>query len=125
MAEKKKVLVRKSAVKTHKQSEKARVRHKSRRNTISTMEKKLRAAVEAGDKDSAAELLKTQYAALDKAVKEIPSRFSCQQRCKESRSSRFLNPHSLTVVKLRIFPCGVFFVHTGEKQKDGTKQRNA
>ena len=69
MAEKKKVLVRKSAVKTHKQSEKARVRHKSRRNTISTMEKKLRAAVEAGDKDSAAELLKTQYAALDKAVK--------------------------------------------------------
>ena len=69
MAEKKKVLVRKSAVKTHKQSEKARVRHKSRRNTISTMEKKLRAAVEAGDKDSAAELLKTQYEALDKAVK--------------------------------------------------------
>ena len=52
MAEKKKVLVRKSAVKTHKQSEKARVRHKSRRNTISTTE-----------------LLKTQYAALDKAVK--------------------------------------------------------
>ena len=60
MAEKKKVLVRKSAVKTHKQSEKARVRHKSRRNTISTMEKKLRAAVEAGDKDSAAELLKNK-----------------------------------------------------------------
>ena len=30
MAEKKKVLVRKSAVKTHKQSEKARVRHKTR-----------------------------------------------------------------------------------------------
>ncbi len=69
MAEKKKVLVRKSAVKTHKQSEKARVRHKSRRNAISTMEKKLRTAVEAGDKNAAAELLKTQYAALDKAVK--------------------------------------------------------
>ncbi len=69
MAEKKKVLVRKSAVKTHKQSERARVRHKSRRNAISTQEKKLRAAVAAGDKDGAAALLKTQYAALDKAVK--------------------------------------------------------
>ena len=69
MAEKKKVLVRKSAVKTHKQSERARVRHKSRRNAISTQEKKLRAAVAAGDKDSAAQLLRTQYAALDKAVK--------------------------------------------------------
>ena len=69
MAEKKKVLVRKSAVKTHKQSERARVRHKSRRNAISTQEKKLRAAVAAGDKDAAAQLLRTQYAALDKAVK--------------------------------------------------------
>ena len=61
--------MRKSAVKTHKQSERARVRHKSRRNAISTQEKKLRAAVAAGDKDSAAQLLRTQYAALDKAVK--------------------------------------------------------
>lgn len=69
MAEKEKSTCEKVCGQTHKQSEKARVRHKSRRNTISTMEKKLRAAVEAGDKNSAAELLKTQYAALDKAVK--------------------------------------------------------
>lgn len=69
MAEKSVVKVRKSAVKTHRQSEEARIRHKSRRNTISTMEKKLRAAVDAGDKDLAFELLKKQYAVLDKAVK--------------------------------------------------------
>lgn len=64
-----KQIVRKSAVKTHKQNEKARVRHKARRNALSTMEKKLRAAAEAGDKNTAAELLKAQYAALDKSVK--------------------------------------------------------
>ena len=69
MADQKIVKVRKSAVKTHRQSEEARIRHKSRRNAISTMEKKLRAAVAAGDKDQAFELLKAQYAALDKAVK--------------------------------------------------------
>ena len=69
MADKKIVEVRKSAVKTHRQSEEARIRHKSRRNAISTMEKKLRAAVAAGDKDLAFELLKAQYSVLDKAVK--------------------------------------------------------
>ena len=37
MADKKIVEVRKSAVKTHRQSEEARIRHKSRRNAISTM----------------------------------------------------------------------------------------
>ena len=36
MADQKIVKVRKSAVKTHRQSEEARIRHKSRRNAIST-----------------------------------------------------------------------------------------
>ena len=62
-------VVRKSAVKTFIQSEKARLRHKSTRNTLWTLEKKLRAAVAAGDKSTASDLLKGQYAALDKAVK--------------------------------------------------------
>ena len=62
-------IVRKSAVKTFAQSEKARLRHKATRNMLWTLEKKLRAAVEAGDKSVASDLLKGQYAALDKAVK--------------------------------------------------------
>ncbi len=61
--------VRKSAVKTFKQSEKARLRHKACRNTIWTMEKKLRTVVAAGSKSEAEELLRAQYAVLDKAVK--------------------------------------------------------
>ena len=61
--------VRKSAVKTFAQSERARLRHKATRNALWTTEKKLRAAVEAGDKNSANEMLRSQYAALDKAVK--------------------------------------------------------
>ena len=60
--------VRKSAVKTFAQSERARLRHKATRNALWTTEKKLR-AVEAGDKGAAGEMLKSQYAALDKAVK--------------------------------------------------------
>ena len=61
--------VRKSAVKTFAQSERARLRHKATRNALWTTEKKLRAAVEAGDKNAASDMLKSQYAALDKAVK--------------------------------------------------------
>ena len=45
------------------------MRHKSRRNMIYTMEKKLRAAVEAKDETLAKDLLNKQYAVLDKAVK--------------------------------------------------------
>lgn len=61
--------VRKSAVKSLRQSERARVRHKSRRNALATMEKGLREAAGKGDKSAAAEILKAEYAALDKAVK--------------------------------------------------------
>lgn len=62
-------IVRKSAVKTHAQSEKARLRHKAIRNKLWTMEKKLRSVVADGDKSGAEALLKEQYASLDKAVK--------------------------------------------------------
>ena len=58
-----------SRAKSFRKSEEARMRHKSRRNTIYPMEKKLRAAVEAKDETLAKDLLNKQYAVLDKAVK--------------------------------------------------------
>ncbi|MBO7146592.1 MAG: 30S ribosomal protein S20 [Lentisphaeria bacterium] len=58
-----------SAAKSFRQSEQARVRHKSCRNKIFTMEKKLRAAVEANDSALAKDLLNKQFSVLDKAVK--------------------------------------------------------
>lgn len=58
-----------SAAKNFRQSEQARLRHKARRSMIFTMEKKLRAAVAAGDQTLAKELLSKQFAVLDKAVK--------------------------------------------------------
>lgn len=58
-----------SAVKTHKHAVAARLRNKSCRNAIWTLEKDLRAAVAANDKTGAADLLKKQYSLLDKAVK--------------------------------------------------------
>ena len=58
-----------SRAKSFRKSEQARIRHKARRNMIFTMEKKLRAAVEAKDETLARELLSKQYAVLDKAVK--------------------------------------------------------
>ena len=58
-----------SAAKTLRQSEQARLRHKSRRNMIYTMEKKFRAAVAAKDEATAKDLLSKQFAVLDKAVK--------------------------------------------------------
>jgi len=63
-----KTYVRKSAVKTQRNSEKARVKNKSRRNMLSTMEKKFRATA-AEDKSAAVELFQDQCSALDKAAK--------------------------------------------------------
>ena len=57
-----------SAAKSFRQSERARLRHKSRRSMIATMEKKLRAAVEAGDAQ-ADELRRNFVSRLDKAAK--------------------------------------------------------
>jgi len=59
----------KSAIKRLKTSEKERVRNKSRIAAIKTFEKKLRTAVEAGQAEQAAALLKEAVAKLDKAVK--------------------------------------------------------
>ena len=59
----------KSALKRLRTSKQANLRNRARVSELKTIEKKLRAAVAAGDKDLAFELLKTQYAALDKAVK--------------------------------------------------------
>lgn len=61
--------VRKSAVKTFKQSERIRLKNKAVRSALWTAEKKLRAAVAEGCKETVAELLKNQYSILDKAVK--------------------------------------------------------
>ena len=58
-----------SRAKSFRKSEEARIRHKARRNMIFTMEKKLRAAVAAKDETLAKDLLRKQYAVLDKAVK--------------------------------------------------------
>lgn len=64
-----KTYVRKSAVKTQRNSEKARIVNKSRRNALATLEKSYRAAVASGEKTLAEELLRKEYSALDKAVK--------------------------------------------------------
>lgn len=60
--------VRKSAVKTQRNSEKARIKNKSRRNALSTLEKKFRATA-VTDKTAAVELFKEECSALDKAAK--------------------------------------------------------
>ncbi len=61
--------VRMSAVKTHKHAMAARLKNRACRNAIWTLEKKLRAAVEADEKTGAQDLLKQEYSLLDKAVK--------------------------------------------------------
>ena len=69
MAEKTRKAQRKSAVKTFRQSERARIKHKARRNMLNTMEKKLRAAVAGNDLTTAKDLLNQQFSAIDKSVK--------------------------------------------------------
>ncbi len=85
-----KTKVRKSAVKTQRNSEKARIRHKSRRNALSTTEKKFRAAAEGSDKDLAVSLFNEQCSALDKAVKTGTIHKNKANR-KKSRLSALLN----------------------------------
>ena len=69
MAEKTKKTQSRSRAKTFRQSERARLKHKSRRNMLNTMEKKLRAAVEGNDLTTAKDLLTQQFSAIDKSVK--------------------------------------------------------
>jgi small subunit ribosomal protein S20 len=61
--------VRKSAVKTQRNSEKARIRNKSCRNKLATMEKSFCAAAAGDDAAATLELYKAQCSALDKAAK--------------------------------------------------------
>ena len=64
-----KTYVRKSAVKTQRNSEKARIKNKSHRNALATLEKTFRAAAASDDKSAVEELLRKECSALDKAVK--------------------------------------------------------
>ena len=50
-------------------SEKCRLINKARKSSIKTAEKKLRVAVQAGDKEKAREFLSGAFAKLDKAAK--------------------------------------------------------
>ena len=63
--------IRKSAVKTHRKSEEARVKNKAKRNSLATGEKKIRAAAAGDDKTAAQELFRKQCSALDKAADEL------------------------------------------------------
>jgi small subunit ribosomal protein S20 len=58
----------KSQIKRNRQSEAARQRNKVVRSKTRTMVKKFEAAIEAGDKDAAAEAYKEASSALDKAA---------------------------------------------------------
>ena len=64
-----KTYVRKSAVKTQRNSEKARIKNKAHRNALATLEKTFRAAAASDDKAAVEELLRKECSALDKAVK--------------------------------------------------------
>ncbi len=59
----------KSAVKRLRTSQQANLRNRMRTSELKTVEKKLRAAVAAGDNAAAAELVKTFCSRLDKAAK--------------------------------------------------------
>lgn len=59
----------KSAIKRQGTSRKANLRNRIRTSELKTIEKKLRAAVAAGETSVAAELVKTFSSRLDKAVK--------------------------------------------------------
>jgi len=62
-------IVRKSAVKNHRQSERARLRNKARNSELATIEKKIRAAAAAKDKDAATKLLVEFQSELDTTAK--------------------------------------------------------
>lgn len=61
--------IRKSAVKTQRNSEKARIKNKSKRNELATLEKSFRAAAAGEDKALTEELFRKECSVLDKAVK--------------------------------------------------------
>jgi small subunit ribosomal protein S20 len=80
----------KSAAKRVRSSEKARIRHKSRRSALKTSEKKFNVFVETSELDKAKEQLKDVFKKLDKAVKSgtIPKN---KRNRKKSRLSAVLS----------------------------------
>ena len=80
----------KSAAKRVKTSEKARLKHKSRRSALKTSEKKFSAFVETAELDKAKEQLKDVFKKLDKAVKVGTIHKNKRDR-KKSRLSAVLN----------------------------------
>ena len=57
-----------SQIKRNRQSERARVKNKAVRSSVKTTLKKFRAAADAGEKDTAAELYRAAARSLDKAA---------------------------------------------------------
>ena len=80
----------KSAIKHHRTSEKARVRNKARVAAIKTAEKKLRAAVAAGQQEQAVAALREAVAKIDKAVK-VGTLHRNKSARKKAQFSRLLN----------------------------------
>ena len=93
MAEKTKKPQSRSAVKTIRKNEEARVRHKARRNMLNTMEKKLRAAVESNDIAAAQGLLSKQFTAIDKSIKS--------GTCHKNKANRKKSRLALLVGKMK------------------------
>lgn len=58
-----------SAMKYHRQSEKARLAHRAKKSTIRTFTKKAIAAAEAGDQESAVKYQRVAVSLIDKATK--------------------------------------------------------
>ena len=80
----------KSAIKRIRTSREANLRNRARISEIKTIEKKLRAAVAAGEKDAAAELSKKFCSRLDKAAK-VGTIHANRVANKKSQADKLLN----------------------------------
>ena len=80
----------KSAVKRLRTSKQANLRNRMRTSELKTVEKKLRAAVAAGDAAAAAELAKTFSSRLDKAAK-VGTIHANRAANKKSQADKLLN----------------------------------
>lgn len=80
----------KSAVKRLRTSKEANLRNRMRTSELKTLEKKVRAAVSAGEKDQAAELAKTYSSRLDKAEK-VGTIHANKVANKKSQISKLMN----------------------------------
>jgi small subunit ribosomal protein S20 len=85
----------KSAAKRHRQSLKRRNRNRFHKGTMRTHIKKLHASIEAGDKDSAQEALKTVVSIIDKTGKRGIIHKDKADRLKSRLTTRFNRAFSL------------------------------